>query len=255
MIPKIIHYCWFGGKEKPEEVKMCMESWKKYCPDYEIKEWNESNYDIEKIPYVKQAYEKKKYAFVSDYARLDVIYNYGGIYLDTDVELVKSLDVFLDKVAFFGCELIGKVNTGIGFGAEPKNKLLKENMDLYLKHNFIENGIINTTTCVEYTTNVFKRYGLKEDLTVQQIEDGYVYPPEYFCPYNLETNKMNITKNTHAIHHYSATWKDGSEYKKYLDRIILLPLKIKLKRRIDRIFGEGTYRKLKDKIYKFCRKG
>lgn len=255
MIPKIIHYCWFGGKEKPDEVKMCMESWKKYCPDYEIKEWNESNYNIEKIPYVKQAYEKKKYAFVSDYVRLDVIYNYGGIYLDTDVELIKSLDAFLDRAAFFGCELVGKVNTGVGFGAESKNRLIRENMDLYKDQNFIENGVINTTTCVEYTTSVFKRYGLKENLTVQQIKGGYIYPPEYFCPYSLETNKMNITPNTHAIHHCSATWKDGSEYKKYLDRTILLPLKIKLKRRIDRICGEGTYRKLKKKIHKFCRKG
>lgn len=118
MIPKIIHYCWFGGGELPQMQKKCIESWKKFCPDYEIKEWNESNYDVHKVPYISEAYDAGKMAFVSDYARLDIIYKHGGIYLDTDVEIIKSLEPLLEHTCFLGAERDGIVATGLGFGAE-----------------------------------------------------------------------------------------------------------------------------------------
>ena len=131
MIPKIIHYCWFGGNELPESVRKCIESWKKYCPDFVIKEWNESNYDVTKLPFMKDAYEAKKYAFVSDYARLDIIYQHGGIYLDTDVELIKPLDDrLLDTTCFMGMETPGTVATGLGFGAIKGHSFIKQNRDV-----------------------------------------------------------------------------------------------------------------------------
>lgn len=248
MIPKTIHYCWFGGNELPDEVKNYIKSWRKFCPDYEIVEWNESNYDVTKIPYIKQAYEQKKYAFVSDYARLDILYHHGGIYLDTDVELIRSLDDFLEEEAFFGCEFPGKVNTGLGFGAQKENPLVLENMKVYHDKNFIKDGGMDTTTCVEYTTEIFKKYGLRESAEIQDIKGAKVFPPEYFCPYNIETNKLTITDKTYSIHQYSATWKHQSKIGKYVDKKILVPAKIKLRKAVDRVFGEGTYKKIKKKV-------
>ena len=128
MIPKIIHYCWFGGNEIPENDKKCIESWKKYCPDYKIIRWDESNYDYKKNSYMREAYEAKKWGFVPDYARLDIIYNYGGIYLDTDVELLKSLDEILDCEGFFGFESENLVNLGLGFGAVKGNEIIRDMM-------------------------------------------------------------------------------------------------------------------------------
>ena len=122
MLPKKIHYCWFGGNELPDLAIKCIESWKKYCPDYEIIEWNETNFDLECCDFVKEAYKAKKWAFVSDYARLKVVYDNGGIYLDTDVELVKSLDILLQEKCYFGEETTGYVATGLGFGAENGNR-------------------------------------------------------------------------------------------------------------------------------------
>ncbi len=131
MIPKVIHYCWFGGGEKSRLMKKCIKSWKKYCPDYEIIEWNEDNFDVNGIEFTKGAYNAKKWAFVTDYARLDIIYKHGGIYLDTDVELLKPLDELLKYKGFFGFEEMGMVNTGVGFGAEKGNLLVKQMRDDY----------------------------------------------------------------------------------------------------------------------------
>lgn len=131
MIPKKIHYCWFGKNPLPNEVKKCIESWKLFCPDYEIIEWNEENYDVFKIDYMAEAYKAEKYAFVSDYARLDIIYNNGGIYLDTDVELIRPLDDLLHHSCYLGMELPGRVATGLGFGAVKGNNFLYENMKYY----------------------------------------------------------------------------------------------------------------------------
>ena len=131
MIPKVIHYCWFGGKKIPLEFRRYMKSWRKFCPDYEIREWNESNFDVFAHPFTKSAYEAKAWAFVSDYARLKVVYEHGGIYLDTDVELLKSFDELLMEQGFAGMERPGVVALGLGFGAEPKHPLIKEFMEYY----------------------------------------------------------------------------------------------------------------------------
>ena len=225
MIPKKIHYCWFGGKDLPDDVKKCIQSWKKYCPDYEIVQWDESNYDLTKNDYVKYTYENKKYAFLTDYVRLDIIYNEGGIYLDTDVELIKPLDDLLDCECYMGMEQIGKVATGLGFGAQKDNEIIKENKEYYEKEKFLDdNGKFLRKICVEITSGILAKYGLKMENKIQNIKSCVVYPVEYFCPLKMGTNKLTITKNTYSIHHYSASWKSNN---KVLRKIgyYLIPLK------------------------------
>lgn len=212
MIPKKIHYCWFGGKPLPKEAIKCIESWKKYCPDYEIIEWNEANYDLNKNDYVKYTFENKKYAFLTDYIRLDVIYNEGGIYLDTDVELLKPLDELLSLECFFGMEQPGKVATGLGFGAIEKNKIIKENKEYYENSAFLdEDGNFIKKICVKITSDILKRYGLKEENKKQKIDSCTILPTEYLCPLKMGTNKLTITENTYSIHHYSASWKSNNK--------------------------------------------
>lgn len=161
-IPKIIHYCWFGKNSIPDKYKNWMESWKKYCPDYEIIEWNESNYDIKKNKYMRQAYESQKWGFVPDYARIDIINTYGGIYLDTDVELIKNMDDLLYQNCFMGFQQDDLVNLGHGFGSKKDNDILCEMMEEYNKYNFIlENGTLNMLPSPYYQTAVLERNGLK----------------------------------------------------------------------------------------------
>ncbi|WGE31936.1 glycosyl transferase [Actinobacillus genomosp. 2] len=204
MIPKKIHYCWFGGNPLPKSVKKCIESWKKYCPDYEIIEWNESNYNVHKNLFIKEAYEKKKFAFVSDYARLDVVYSEGGIYLDTDVELIKPIDDLLAHSCFLASESIDDVATGLGFGAEKGHWFIAENMSVYENMHFNMENII---TCVEITTKLLIEKGFSSSDEVQQINDIVIYPTEYFCPLNYKTHELHIKQNTYSIHHYDATWQ------------------------------------------------
>ena len=218
MIPKIIHYCWFGGKPLPNSVKKCIKSWKKFCPDYEIIEWNESNYDVNKIPFIQQAYQAKKYAFVSDYARLDIIHSEGGIYLDTDVELLKNLDPLLVNQCFLAMELPGLVATGLGFGAQKGHWFLKENIGFYHKLNFDANNII---TCVNITTDLLKKYDLTSDNSKQTLKDMIILPTEYFCPMNYQTKEIKITEKTYSIHHYDASWQSNTMKLKTLLKNIL----------------------------------
>lgn len=231
MIPKIIHYCWFGGKPLPKEALKCINSWKKYCPDYEIKEWNESNYNLTKNDYVKYCYENKKWAFLTDYVRLDIVYQNGGIYLDTDVELVKPLDDFLCNKCYIGMEQVGTVNTGQGFGAVKHHKFIKENKDYYEKKPFLnDDGSFKRTICVPITTEILKKKGLINKNCIQNLEDEVVvYPVEYFCPKKLGTNKITITKNTVSIHHFESSWKSNN---RLIRRIgyHLIPLKILVKK-------------------------
>lgn len=217
MIPKIIHYCWFGGNPLPELAVKCIESWKKYCPDYEIKEWNESNFDINCCNYVKEAYQAKKWAFVSDYARFWILYNYGGLYFDTDVEIIKPIDEIVEKGAFMGVENdLNDVAPGLGLAANPGLGLYKEMLDFYKTRHFIkEDGSNDITTVVEYTTSMLKKYGLKQKAEIQCIENIYIYPKEYFCPIDEATGIMNITDNTYSIHHYAATWRSESQKKRH----------------------------------------
>lgn len=218
MIPKKIHYCWFGGKPLPNSVKKCIKSWKKFCPDYEIIEWNESNYDVNKIPFIQQAYQAKKYAFVSDYARLDIIYSEGGIYLDTDVELLKNLDPLLVNQCFLAMELPGLVATGLGFGAQKGHWFLKENMDFYHNIDFDANNII---TCVNITTDLLKKYDLTLANSKQTLKDIVIFPTEYFCPMNYQTKEIKITEKTYSIHHYDASWQSNTMKLKTLLKNIL----------------------------------
>ncbi|WP_312065996.1 glycosyltransferase family 32 protein [Leuconostoc lactis] len=222
-IPKIIHYCWFGNNPLPENVRKCIASWEKYCPDFEIKQWNESNYDVNKYDYTREAYDKKKYAFVSDVARLDIVSNFGGIYLDTDVELIKPLTLFLDDKLFMGMELPGRISTGNGFGAIKGHHFIQKNLAEYKNRKFVlPNGHIDETSCVTITTNLLKKlYGLpfNNDTFVDDIS---IYSPDVFCPFNIETNKLLLTDRTVAIHHFDATWKSGDDK--------FLRIKIKLRR-------------------------
>lgn len=214
-IPKTIHYCWFGGKELSELSIKCIESWKKYFPDYEIKRWDETNFDLNICNYVKEAYKEKKWAFVSDYARFWILYNEGGIYFDTDVEVIKPFDEILMRGAFMGCEFglkdsIVKVNPGLGIGAAPHMSIYKKMLDYYNSLSFYKSdGEMNLTTIVEYTTSILNEYGLKNVSKVQSVENVNIYPPEYFCPMNYETGEINITDNTYSIHQYSESWKSA----------------------------------------------
>lgn len=223
MIPKIIHYCWFGGKEKPQDVLKCIESWKKYLPDYEIKEWNESNYDFTKNQYMHDAYKEKKWAFVSDYARLDVVYKYGGIYLDTDVEVIKSFDSLLQEDLFCGFEsrdpIMDKLHMqyeesvafGLGFGAKINHPIIKEILDIYSNLSFYNSdGSLNLIACPYYQTIVLKRHGLIPNRQTQRFNNGIAFSPEYFCPQSNITDEMlYLTGNTYSIHHFSASWTKG----------------------------------------------
>lgn len=231
MIPQIIHYCWFGRNPLPTLVVKCIDSWKKYLPDYEIREWNEDNFNVNIIPYTSQAYQARKYAFVSDYARLWILYQYGGIYFDTDVEVIKPMDDIVDRGPFMGCEnkcykgVSLMVNPGLGFGVNPGNVFLKEMLDRYANISFIlPNGMYNQTTVVKYTSDLLYKYGLKNENIIQQVACINIYPKEFFCPKNYVTNKLEITDNTYSIHHYTASWK--SRWEKNL-LCIWVPLKYK----------------------------
>lgn len=214
MIPKVIHYCWFGNNNLPDEAKKCIDSWKKYCKDYEIIEWNEKNFDINKCDFIKKAYENKKWAFVSDYARLDIIYNHGGIYLDIDVELLKPLDSLLENKAFLGFENNNLVNTGLGFGAEAKNKFIGKNLEEYNKLEYPKENI-EALACTKITTQLLKKYGMKANNTYQTNEELEItlYPTEYLCPMNYHTGEIKITKNTYSIHKYDMSWFTKEEKK------------------------------------------
>ena len=212
-IPKIIHYCWVGGNPKPQSVLYCIESWKRCCPDYEIREWNETNYDFTKNGYMRQAYEAKKWGFVPDYARLDIVYEHGGIYLDTDVEMVRSFDELLEHQAFFGFEDTGDgeffVNCGHGFGAVPRHEAIQNARDLY-EHVSFENadGSLNLLASPYYTTQSLRQLGLVQENRDQQLPDVQIYASDVLCPKNFRTGKLTKTARTVSIHHFTASWVD-----------------------------------------------
>lgn len=211
LIPKTIHYCWFGGNPLPELAQKCIESWKKYCPDYEIKEWNELNFDVDCCAYVREAYEAKKWAFVSDYARYKILYEHGGVYLDTDVELLKSLDDILEKGDFMGCENytdeVMLVNPGLGCASLPGREFYAEIIADYEKSNFKNSdGSLNLYTVVQRTTDFLKKHGLKDTLSIQQVADITIYPAEYFCPKDMRDGRLKVTDKSYSIHHYTASW-------------------------------------------------
>ncbi len=216
-IPKKIHWFWFGNGEIPKENQKCIDSWKKYCPDYEIIKWSEKNYDISKNRYMYQAYERKRWGFVPDYARLDVVYNEGGIYLDTDVELCSSLDDLLVYDAFSGFQRNFFVALGLGFGSIKGMSIIKEMRDYYNNIDFF-NGIENLTASPIYQTSILNKYGLKSDNTLQIIERMVIFPNDVFDPKGSPFWEIRKTNHTHGIHHYSESWVDDSIKKKLKKR-------------------------------------
>lgn len=210
VIPKVIHYCWFGNQLIPDQYKRWMESWHKFCPDYEIKEWNERNYDIAKNRYMMQAYESEKWGFVPDYARLDIIYQYGGIYLDTDIELVANLDDLLYQEGFIGFQSETQVNCGMGFGAVKGLRIIKEMRDFYNDKNFLkEDGTMNLNESSPFIqTRFLEEKGLKTNGEYQIIDHLTIYPEKVLGGKNLLTRKIDILPYTKAIHHFSGSWLD-----------------------------------------------
>lgn len=206
MIPKTIHYIWFGRNQFPELVNKCIESWKEYCPDYKFILWNEDNFDLDSCQFVKEAYEKKKYAFVSDYVRLEVLYKFGGIYLDTDVEITKNLDHFLYHRAFSGFEDNKNIPTGI-IASEKEHSLFKELLSYYNNRPFIkEDGTYDMITNVEVITHQLLKKGFTPNNKLQTVDGFTLYPNDYFCPINPTNGVSNMTDNTHTIHHFNGSW-------------------------------------------------
>lgn len=256
MIPKVIHYCWFGGAPKPESVLRCIDSWKKKCPDFEIREWNEDNIDVSMNEYTRQAYEEKCWGFVPDYLRLWIIYNYGGIYLDTDVQVVKNMTPLLTNKGYAGYEAdTGKmVAFGLGFGAEAGNPLIEEHMQLYDNLQFrLPDGSLNKVASPIYSTKLLEEHGLDRGKAgIQILQDFVVYPEDYFCPKSFETGLTRRTKNTYSIHHYDASWYTEEErvaWKKgQIIRRFLVPLYKLNQIRYDymrKVLGEERYENLK----------
>ncbi|MDE6847164.1 MAG: glycosyl transferase [Lachnospiraceae bacterium] len=206
-IPKKIHYCWFGGKKIPNRLKNYIDTWKRFCPDYDIIRWDESNYDITKNQYMYEAYRVGKYGFVPDYARLDIIYNHGGVYLDTDIELCKRLDDLLCDNSFFSVDFEGCVNAGSGFGSVQFNPIIGDMMKVYNNEHFIySDGNLNLKPCHHYQNPVLKKYGFEITQRYQKIGDNVLYPCEVFAPIAIYTGNERITEKTHSIHHAEFSW-------------------------------------------------
>jgi len=240
MIPKKIHYCWFGHNPLPDDAKKCIESWEKFLPDYEIIEWNEDNFDVKCIPYTRQAYDAKKYAFVSDYARFKILYENGGLYFDTDVEIIKPMDDIISHGAFMGIEkslatskgegLIG-VNAGLGLGSDAGLPIFKSIIDFYNNRQFIG----ESETVVTIVTQMLMLHGLKNENEMQLVEGVTIYPDEYLCPMDSTTGVLSITPATVSIHHYSCSWIDHNSlgFRLY-----------QLKKRLIKIFGTNLIMKI-----------
>ncbi len=243
-IPKIIHYCWFGGNEKPPLVLKCIESWRKYMPEYELIEWNEHNF-ISDNNYMQEALNEKKYAFASDYARLKIIYDFGGVYLDTDVELLKPLHILLENKGFIGFEKKSQINTGLGFAAEKHNMAVKLMLDEYENLNFIVNGKLDLTPCPIRNTKALKKLGLILNNELQDLNHIMVYPTSYFCPIDYDSGNIYITNNTFSIHHYGYSWADSESLK-------LLKVKRKIFKYVHKPYAQLVFN-IYNKIYRFFR--
>ena len=208
MIPKIVHYCWFGRGKKPDLVEKCINSWYKLLPDYIIREWNEDNFDVNYILYSQEAYSKGKYAFVSDFARFKILFEEGGIYLDTDVELLKNIDDLLIHSAFTGFENDHLVAPGLILASEKGNLLMRKMCEEYLNSRFINNDLtLNTDTVVKRFTNTLIKSGLILNGKLQIIDNLIIFPSDYFAPKSFESGEINISSNTYSIHHYRGSWQ------------------------------------------------
>lgn len=211
MIPKIIHYIWFGKNSYSQQVLKCIQSWKMYCADYKIKQWSEENFEISDNTFAKEAYDSKKWAFVSDYARLKILYEYGGIYLDTDMEILQKIDDFLSCEMFLGFESKNSVAGGI-IGIQKANPLVLELLKIYENRKFIlENGEFDTTPIVYFIANLLAKQGFKLNNRFQKIDGICLYPSEFFYPKSNFSGKLNLSSNSHTIHHYDGSWLDETQ--------------------------------------------
>ncbi len=257
MIEKKIHYCWFGKGELQPLMKKCIRSWKKFCPDYEIIEWNEDNFDVNSTLWTKQAYEAKKYAFVADYVRLKVLYEHGGVYFDTDQELIKPIEPFMNHKAFLGFMNDTDISCGV-MGAEKNNEIIKEFLDSYKEKSFVKNDVMNTEANTDVFTKILIKNGLKQNGEYQVVSDIHIYPRTYFCPTSCVDPKNYESEKTVSIHHWAMTWRKKSEIKTFakvkrhrtkwyrtLEKIRYLPNKA-----IRKVFGNERIDKLKNKFKK-----
>ncbi len=241
MIPKIIHYCWFGGNPLPDEVKKYMETWKKYCPGYEIKEWNESNFDVNQNKYCSEAYKARKWAFVSDYARLKILYDYGGIYMDTDVEVCKPLDHLVSYAFWSGFESESQIPTGI-IASCRDNELLGYLLSYYEGKHFKnkDGSYDNTTNVITITRMVKDKYDIELNNTFQIFGDNNaIFPFDYFCAKSTEDGKIKKTENTYTIHHFAGSWLTNYEVFRHKIKLLLVGL-----------FGRNLVVNLKKYLYR-----
>ncbi len=237
MIPQIIHYCWFGGNPLPDSARKYIESWRKHFPGYEIKEWNEKNFDVNSIAYTRDAYKAGKYAFVSDYARFWIIYHHGGLYFDTDVEVIRQMDDIIAKGAFMGFELdnvksekkVLSINPGVGLGAEKGNPIYAEILQGFEKLDYyLPDGTRNPYTMIPMVTRMMQDRGLVLKDEMQTIDSITIYPNEYFNPFDDITGVLRKTANTRSIHWYAKTWIEASN-----------PRMVSVKRLLRRVLGTG----------------
>lgn len=210
MIPKVIHYCWFGRNPLPKMAVKCIASWKKYLPEYEIKEWNEDNFDVNIIPYTNDAYADGKYAFVSDYARFWILYHYGGVYFDTDVEVIKPLYDIIERGPFMGLEIPGencKIAPGLGLAIESGNPIYATILEGFAKLNYhLPDGSRNPYTMIPMVTDIMKSKGLNGFDCVQDVDGVFVYAPDYFNPLDDATGRLRKSENTRTIHWFMKSW-------------------------------------------------
>lgn len=210
VIPQVIHCCWFGGKPLTPLAQKCIESWNKYLPEYPIITWNEKTFDVDSVPFTQEAYNCKKYAFVSDYVRLWALYHYGGIYMDTDVEVIKDLDKFMNFQAFSGFEQKNYMPTGI-MAAVPHHPWIHRMLEHYRGRSFFNpDGTMDLKPNVIFMTELAeKEFGLKRGNELQILKDDvHIFPNDYFCPMVWETREIKLTPNTHTIHHFAYSWKE-----------------------------------------------
>ena len=220
MIPKVIHYIWLGGNPLPKIAEKCIESWKKFCPDYEIKKWDETNLDVNKYQFTKEAYEAKKYAFVSDVFRTEILYNEGGVYFDVDVELIKSIDDVLDAKCVMGFETSNTLAPGLLMACVKGNQDFLNILNKYKELQFDVNNMKNFIVC-EIFTAYYETKGLVREDKTQLIENTKFYSSEYFSPIDVVTNKKNITENTRSIHWYNASWyTPKQQFKKKIKKVL-----------------------------------
>lgn len=256
MIPKIIHYCWFGENALPELEQKCIESWKRLLPNYTIKVWNESNFDLNCCQYVKQAYEHKKFAFVSDYVRVYALYNEGGIYFDTDVEVLKSLDVFLNNSGVLGFENKTFVGTAL-MAFQKGNKIIKEMLDYYNLVNYIDNnGNENITTNVTLLNKILIENGLKPENSFQKIMNVVIYERDYFFPKKIDEHNFRITDNTYTIHKMKGSWLTDRQRKRGVNKFWINICRPTLKfclRVLNYLIGKKNTKKIEIRIRNFLK--